>query len=252
MISNFYQNKNILIIGGSFGIGKELCVELVKKGANLANCARSKEKIDQLFQASKGDHLSFSCDISKKKDLEKLSANLSKKWSKIDIIIFCVGTYQPMNIDNFSLEKAQEIMNINFTGFLNFFDSFLHLFKERKIPHLVIIGSVAGYFGMPNSLTYGASKAALTNFSEGLFYELKKYDTKVQLINPGFVKTRLTDKNDFKMPGIISAQNAAKTIIKNLPKNKFEIRFPFLFASIMKILAILPYKIRFLLFKNVK
>tara|TARA_B110000259_G_scaffold16306_1_gene17137 strand:- start:2233 stop:2994 length:762 start_codon:yes stop_codon:yes gene_type:complete len=250
--SNYYNNKNILVIGGSFGIGEELCKELSNLGSNLAIVARSKDKIDNLCKTLNGKHLSIATDVSKKSDLNKLSATLGKKWKKIDIAIFCVGTYQPMNIDNFDLQKAENIIDINLNSFLNFIDSFLPLLKEKKISHLAIISSVAGYFGMPNSLTYGASKAALSNLSESLFHELRKYETKVQLINPGFVKTRLTDQNDFKMPGIISANKAAKLIIKQLPKNRFEIKFPFIFTSLVKILSILPYKIRFFLLKNAK
>ncbi|MFT4717924.1 MAG: short-subunit dehydrogenase [Rickettsiales bacterium] len=250
--SNYYNNKNILVIGGSFGIGEELCKELSNLGSNLAIVARSKDKIDNLCKTLNGNHLSIATDVSNKSDLNKLSATLSKKWKKIDIAIFCVGAYQPMNIDNFDLQKAKNIIDINLNSFLNFIDSFLPSFKEKKIAHLAIISSVAGYFGMPNSLAYGASKAALSNLSESLFYELKKYETKVQLINPGFVKTRLTDQNDFKMPGIISANKAAKIIIKQLPKNRFENKFPFVFTSLMRILSILPYKIRFFLLKNAK
>ena len=250
--SNYYNNKNILVIGGSFGIGEELCKELSNLGSSLAIVARSKDKIDNLCKTLSGNHLSIAGDASKKSDLDKLSHTLSKKWKKIDIVIFCVGAYQPMNIDNFDLQKAENIIDINLNSFLNFIDSFLPSFKEKKIGHLAIISSVAGYFGMPNSLAYGASKAALSNLSESLFYELKKYETKVQLINPGFVKTRLTDKNNFKMPGIISANKAAKLIMKQLPKNKFEIKFPFIFTSIMRFLSILPYKIRFSLLTKLK
>lgn len=253
MIKNdYYKNKNILIIGASFGIGEEICKELANLGSNLAIVARSKDKIENLANYLVGNHLPIALDVLKKDDLDELLSTLTKKWQKIDIIIFCVGTYKPMNLDNFELQKAKEIIDVNFTSFLNFIDSFLPSFKQEKISHLAIISSVAGYFGMPNSLAYGASKAALSNLSESLFYELKKYKTKVQLINPGFVKTRLTNQNDFEMPGIISAKKAAQIIIKKLPKQGFEIKFPFLFASFMRFLSILPYKIRFILFKNVR
>jgi short-subunit dehydrogenase len=249
---NRFNNKNILVIGGSFGIGEELCKEFSLLGSNVAIVARSKDKIDGLRESLKGNHLSISCDVSSTKDLDRLSAILNKKWRKIDIVIFCVGAYQPMNLESFDLGKAKDIVDINLNSFFNFIASFLPSFKQKKVGHLAIISSVAGYFGMPNSLAYGASKAALSNLSESLFYEMKRYDTKVQLINPGFVKTRLTDQNDFKMPGIIPVNKAAKIIIKKLSKSKFEIKFPFFFTSIMRFLSILPYKVRFLIFKNTK
>lgn len=251
-MKNNFNNKNILIIGASFGIGEDLCRQLSEQGANLCLVARSKDKINDLAQNLKGENFSIECDITKKSDLDNLAKSLEKKWQVIDLIIFCAGIYHPMNLENFDLKKSQDIININFISFFNFIDSFLLLFKSNKVKHLAIISSVAGYFGMPNSLAYGASKAALSNLSESLFYELKKYKTKVQLINPGFVKTRLTDKNNFKMPLIISPQKAAKIIIKNLNKNKFEIKLPFLFTFIMKFLSILPYKIRLFLFNNAK
>ena len=250
--SKYYQNKNILILGASYGIGEELCKEFAKHQANLAIAARSQDKINELKKNLPGNHLAIKCDVSKKSDLKNLSKILQGKWQKIDIIIFCVGTYQPMNIENFNLGKTQEIININLNSFFNFLDAFLPDFKNKNISHLAVISSVAGYFGMPNSLAYGSSKAALSNLCESLFYELKKYQTKVQLINPGFVKTRLTNQNNFKMPGIISPNKAAKIILTKLPKNIFEIKFPFFFTQLMRFLSILPYKIRLFLFKNVK
>ncbi|MDA0902628.1 MAG: SDR family NAD(P)-dependent oxidoreductase [Proteobacteria bacterium] len=250
--SNYYKGKNILIIGGSFGIGEALCRSLSQAGGNLAIIARSQDKLDKLCDELAGDNIGIACDISKKSDLNKLYKSISNKWQKIDLVLFCVGTYQPMNLENFNLKQAQQIIDINLTSFLGFLDSFLPLFKAQRIAHLAVISSVAGYFGMPNSLAYGASKAALSNLTESLHHELRKYKTKVQLINPGFVKTRLTDQNNFKMPGIITSEQAAQSILTQLPKSKFEIAFPFNFTLIMKAIASLPYKIRFYLFKNVK
>jgi short-subunit dehydrogenase len=252
MNKNYYNNKNILIIGASFGIGESLCEDLAKKGANLIITARSTDKINKLSQKLAGSHLAVTCDITNNQELSKLAQIISKKYQKIDIIIFCAGIYEPMNLENFNVNKAQEILQVNLTSFVNFIDKFLTLFKAQKIAHLAVISSVAGYFGMPNSLAYGAAKAGLSNLTESLFYELSKYKVKVQLINPGFVKTRLTAKNNFAMPNIISSQKAAKIILNNLPKNNFEIKFPLLFIIIMKYLSMLPYKLRFLLLKYVK
>ncbi|MBL6664560.1 MAG: SDR family NAD(P)-dependent oxidoreductase [Rickettsiales bacterium] len=247
-----YQNQNIVVIGASFGIGEELCRQLAKAGANLAICARSKDKIEKLSEELLGNHMALACDVSKRSDVQKLRNSIFGAWQKIDKVIFCVGIYQPMNVENFDLTKSKEILDVNFSSFLNVLDEFLDDFKSKNISHLAVISSVAGYFGMPNSLVYGASKAALINLTESLFYELRQYHTKVQLINPGFVKTRLTDQNNFKMPGIISTDKAAKTIIKKLCSRQFEIKFPAIFTGVMRFMFFLPYKIRFLLFKNVK
>lgn len=245
MNKEFYKNKNIVIVGGSFGIGEELCKKLSSFGANLAIIARSKEKLEAMKNSLGSRHFIFSNDVTNHKDLSKTFDILSLKWRRIDLIIFCVGIYEPMNLKNFDLKKSKEILEINFSSFLNLIDITLPLIKEKKIAHLAIISSVAGYFGMPNSLVYGASKAALSNLSESLLYELRDFDVKVQLINPGFVKTRLTDKNNFKMPLIISPNDAADYILKKLPKKSFEIAFPRIFVLIMKFLKILPRKMRF-------
>tara|TARA_Y100000389_G_C17471274_1_gene531345 strand:+ start:10417 stop:11163 length:747 start_codon:yes stop_codon:yes gene_type:complete len=248
-MQNYYQNKNILIIGGSFGIGENLCYKLDKLGANLIISARSNDKLNNLCHKLEGDQLSIKCDITKKTDLKNLQKQIFDKWTQIDIIIFCAGIYQPMNLKNFNLKQAKNILDVNFNSFLSFLDSFLNDFKEERIKHLAVISSVASYFGMPNSLAYGASKAGLSHLTESLFYELKKYQTKVQLINPGFVETRLTAKNNFKMPWIISSQKAANIILIKLPKKQFEISFPWIFVCILKLLQKLPYKLRLLLFK---
>lgn len=209
-----YSGKNIIVLGGSSGIGESLCYELADRGANLIIVARSGDKIRKIAKTAKGDHKAIVADLSLRSDIEKLHKSISKLYKKINLVIFSVGTYEPMNIKNFDLDVATSIMNVNFTSFLFFFEVFRPGFIKKQIKHLAVISSVAGYFGMPNSMAYGASKACLSNFVESLYYELKPYNIKVQLINPGFVKTRLTDKNKFQMPGIISSEKAAEIIVK--------------------------------------
>ena len=157
-----------------------------------------------------------------------------------------------MNIENFDKLISEKIIQTNLNAFFTFIDVFLPHFKNSTIKHLAVISSIAGYFGMPNSLAYGASKSALSHLTESLHYELKKYHTKVQLINPGFVKTRLTAKNDFTMPSIINSEQAAQIILKQLPSKRFEINFPFGFAMMMKILSLLPYRLRHWLLSHLK
>lgn len=244
MSNNFFKQKNIIIIGASYGIGEALCNNLSQLGANLFLVARSKNKIDNLAKSLTGENYSFKCDITDKKQVINLIQEIKNTWSKIDLIIFSAGIYEPMSLNNYSEEVALNILTVNFTSILYLLDFFITEAKAKKLKHIAMISSSAGYFGMPNSLAYGASKAALSNLTESLFYELKKYDTKIQLINPGFVKTRLTDKNDFFMPNIISQDQAAKIIIKGLKKQNFEISFPTKFITFMKILKFLPFILR--------
>ncbi len=250
-MSNFYQNKNIWIIGASFGIGEELFLQLKQMGANLAISARSEEKLMEII-GNQNNNFALPMDVCNPNSILTAVNILQEKWQKIDLIIFCAGSYQPMNVNNFNLIAAKNIIDINLLGFVNLLEQILPPIKEKKVAHLAIISSVAGYFGMHNSLGYGASKAGLSNLAESLYLELEPHQTKVTLVNPGFVKTRLTEKNSFKMPFIITPKKAASIIIKNLPKNKFEIAFPRLFTWIMKLVALMPYEIKFIILAKMK
>ena len=122
--------------------------------------------------------------------------------------------------------------------------------KKKRSGHIAIIASVAGYCGLPNSLTYGATKAAIINLAEGIYCQLKEKNINLSIINPGFVNTRLTKKNKFHMPFIISTKEAANIIYNGINKKKFEIHFPKKFTLIIKLLKLLPYKILFLIIKK--
>ena len=241
-----YQGKNCLVLGGTFGIGEALCKQLATSGANLCISSRSEAKIALLLEELEGEHFGVTCDVTSE-DLAKLHQEVFARWTSIDCLIFSAGAYEPMNIHNFHREKTEEILEVNLTGFIRFLSVFVESFREQKIAHLAVISSVAGYFGMPNSLGYGASKAGLSNLVESLHYELESFGTKVQLINPGFVKTRLTQKNTFFMPQIITPEKAAATILRQMQSGRFEIYFPFIFALTMRMLGRLPYRLRFFL-----
>ena len=140
--------------------------------------------------------------------------------------------------------------HFNFFGVVKFIKTVEKYFKLKKNGHISIISSVAGYRGLPKSEGYGASKAAINNLVESLYIDFKKYNVRISLISPGFIKTPMTDKNKFKMPFIKSAEFAANKIYKGIVhKNSFEIAFPIELVSILKILRILPYRIYFFLIK---
>ena len=124
--------------------------------------------------------------------------------------------------------------------------------QQQKSGHIALIASIAGYCGLPNSLTYGATKAAMINLAEGIYCQLKSCNINLSLINPGFVATRLTKKNKFYMPFIITKKEAADRIYRGINSNKFEIHFPRRFSLLVKFLKILPYKIFFHIIKFIK
>jgi len=145
-------------------------------------------------------------------------------------------------------------METNFFGVLYCINAVENYFKNKKDGHISIVSSVAAYRGLPNSSGYGPSKAALTNLTESLYFDFKKHNVRISLVSPGFIKTPLTDKNEFPMPFIKSPKFAAEKMFYGLTKSKaFEIHFPKALTILLKIFRVLPYKIYlFLIDKGVK
>jgi short-subunit dehydrogenase len=235
--------KSCLIIGASHGIGESLARKFHQEGFRLALIARSQDKLIALQKELAGDVLIESVDVVDFENLNLAIKNFAQKLEKIDFAIFCPALYAPMPAFDFDLEKAKEINQVNFVGFLNFLKAILPQMLLQKSGKIGAVASVAGYFGMKNSFAYGASKAAMINLCEGIYGELKEKNIAISVINPGFVESRLTAKNNFKMPFIISSERAAELIFQGLMQNKFEIHFPKKFTLILKFLQLLPYKI---------
>lgn len=235
---------NIWLIGASEGIGRDLALELAKESHFLILSGRSKNRLESLQKEIGKQARVEVLDVT---DLGKVAKAFSKitKSYKIDKIIYLAGYYKPMSADNFNIGDVEKIIDINLIGAYRICDKILPYFIEQNAGHIILVGSIAGYRGLPNSIGYGSSKAGLIHLAENLKCDLKKYNIKVQVINPGFVKTRLTDMNKFYMPSIISTEMAAKYIVKIIKKNVFESTFPSLFTYFIKFLSILPYALYF-------
>lgn len=244
-LKNFYGTKT-WIIGGSAGIGRSLAENIAKEGGTVAVSSRDAKAISDLVSSLPGNgHLSLPLDVRDNIEVSSAKDRLIAAWGNIDVVIFAAGIYTPMRAFEINLEEAKRIFDINFIGALNSANSVIPHFVSRHSGTLVVISSVAGYRGLPNSLVYGASKAALSNFTETLYLDLKPRGINVHLVCPGFVKTRLTDQNEFKMPALITPQVAAEKIIEGIKKGEFDIHFPKRFTKVMKLLRILPYKLYF-------
>jgi short-subunit dehydrogenase len=155
-----------------------------------------------------------------------------------------------MSAENFKLDVAEQMINVNLTGALRVLKMVIPMLIQHQQGHIVLIGSIAGYRGLPNAIGYGASKAGLIHLAENLKCDLAQHNIKVQVINPGFVKTQLTDKNTFSMPFILSPEQAAKQIVTAMTNKSFESRFPFVFANGLKLLSKLPYWLYFYLIRK--
>ena len=237
------MSKNIWITGASSGIGRAAAIKFANEGWKVAVSARRKELLEELSKEN-SNISSFPLDVTNRKSCIQVFEDILKKYSNIDLCILSTGTYDPKTEREINLDEIENVFNVNFFGTLNCIKAVEKNFKINKKGHIAIMSSVAGYRGLPNSSGYGPSKAALINLAESLYFDFKRYEVRVSLISPGFIKTPLTDKNKFKMPFIKSSQFAAEKIYNGLIKsNSFEITFPKELTILMKIFKILPNKI---------
>ena len=233
--------KKVWITGASSGIGKALSIKFAKEGWQVAASARRENLLIELNKNYNNIH-PFPLNVTDPKVIQIAFKNILNKLNGVDLCIFSTGTYDPKKEREIDEKEIRNVMEVNFFGTVNCIKIVEDYFKEKKEGHISIVSSVAGYRGLPNSTGYGASKAALINLTESLYFDFKKNNVRVSLISPGFIKTPMTDKNNFKMPFIKSPEFAAQKIYNGLIKsNAFEITFPKQLTLIMKILRILPY-----------
>ena len=234
------SNKVIWITGASTGIGKAIAIKFSKNGWNVAISARRLELLEEISKQNQ-NVFSFPLDVTNKDDCHKVFTEIKNKLGKIDLCVFSTGTWDPKKEKEIDVEQIENVMKVNFFGTLNSIKSVEKYFKDLGKGHISIVSSIAGYRGLPNSTGYGPSKSALNNLAESLYFDFKRYGVRVSLISPGFIKTPMTDKNDFKMPFLKTTEYAADKIYDGLVNsNAFEIHFPKQLTLVLKFLKILP------------
>ncbi len=239
------KKKTIWITGGSTGIGKALAIKFANEGWNVAISARRESLLKEISENNK-NIFSFPLDVTNKSKCVEVFEEIKNKFESIDICFFSTGTWNPKKEKDIDVEQIEEVFKINFFGTLNSIKVVENYFKEKKSGIITIVSSIAGYRGLPNSTGYGPSKSALNNLAESLFFDFKRSNVRVCLVSPGFIKTPMTDKNDFKMPFLKTPEYAAEKIYDGLVnKNVFEIHFPKSLTLILKALSFLPNKIYF-------
>ena len=234
------NNKVIWITGGSSGIGKALAYKFANEGWQVALSARREELLNEISKSNNNIH-SFPLDVLDVEKCKEVFNKIVSKFENIDIAVFSTGIHDPKSEKKLNIENIRKIMETNFFGTINSINSVYNYFKERKSGHISIVSSVAGYRGLPIAGAYCASKSALISYAESLYFDMKRFNVRVSVVNPGFIKTPMTDQNPFPMPMIVSAKFAAEEMFKGLTKsNSFEIHFPKKFTFIMKVLKIMP------------
>ena len=233
-------SKNAWIIGASSGIGRALALELAGCGYRLALSARRTAELQELQQGLPGQgHLVLPLDVTDRQATRDAARAVAAHWETLHSMIFMAGIYTPMALARLDPEETEAILRVNLHGAFHAVAEVLPLLLQQGEGQIALCGSVAGYRGLPRAQPYGATKAALINLAETLRLEHGD-QLDIRLINPGFVKSRMTDKNDFHMPARISAKEAARSIARGLERPGFEIHFPRRFTLWMKLLRLLP------------
>lgn len=246
-----WQGKTVWIVGASSGIGRALAVALLAHGARVAVSARNAEALAE-FAALHGDApdaparvIVLPLDVRDPVAVAAAHAQLTGIAGVIDLVLFNAATYDALRADAFALDVMLAHQQVNYVGALNVLAAVLPALVARGAGHISLTGSVAGFRGLPKSLAYGPTKAALTHLAEVLYLDLHARGIGASLIQPGFVDTPLTGKNDFKMPALISPAEAAEAILQGWRRGAFEIHFPRRFTFWMKLMRLLPYRLYF-------
>lgn len=235
-----FKDEVIWVIGASSGIGKALAIELAGAGARVVISARRKEELDHLKIDLAGSPLVFPLDVTDSDMTTRTAQAIRAAVGRIDRVIFMSAAYTPMKLSSLDLTITRNMLEVNILGAIHVIHAVLPILKEQSHGQITLCGSVAGYIGLPGGQPYSATKAAIANLAESLHAECPQH-IDVKLISPGFVRTPLTDKNDFTMPMIITPEQAAKEIATGLQSNGFEIHFPKRFTLWLKLLCLLPY-----------
>jgi len=238
----------VWITGAGKGIGKELAHYYADQGWIVAASARTEgDLLDLAKDAPDGRIKVFPLDVTDKGAVETTAFQIEHALGEIDLAILNAGTHIPSPVDDFSIDPFRQLVETNLMGIVNGLAPLLKIFQERSRGHIAVVASLAGYRGLPGAAAYGATKAALINMCEALMPDLERQGIRLTLVNPGFVETPLTAKNDFPMPFLIPAKDAAQRIGEGLETSALEITFPTRFALLMKLLRLLPDRLFFLL-----
>lgn len=243
-----WHGKTVWIVGASSGIGQATAAALHGLGARVIVSARQAPALDAFVQQHPGSQ-ARPLDATDRQAVQAAAAQLLAQ-GPLDCVLYCAGHYQAMRADALDLNDMRRHMEVNYVGALYLLDALLPALLARGAGHISLVGSVAGYRGLPQSLAYGPTKAALIHLAETLYLDLHPQGVGVSIINPGFVQTPLTAGNAFPMPALLTPAQAASAIIAGWRRGAFEIHFPKRFTRWMKALRQLPYRAYFFLVRR--
>jgi len=245
-----WRDAKVWVIGASTGIGAATARRLLDLGAKVALSARSEDKLREVAAGS-SNAIVLPLDFTRTPAVTQAWETLRAAWGVVDVVLIVAGTHQEMRAWELNEPDSRALLEVNLHGPVNTTGVVVPGLLAQGRGAIGIVASVAGYRGLPKALVYGASKAALVNFTETLYFDLHPKNIGVYLVMPGFVRTPLTDRNEFAMPNLISAEEAAEAIVAGLGAGDFEIHFPRAFTRKLKLLRLLPYRAYFFLIRKI-
>lgn len=231
-----WQGKRYWIVGASEGLGREVAKKISAAGAEVIVSARSEDRLKSLIEEVGGKASYVTLDVSNLKAVEAAA----KEVGEIDGVVYLAGVYWPMKSSEWDNEKADMMGQINFLGASRVVGSVIGAMVKRGTGHIVLTGSLSGFRGLPGAIGYSASKAGVMALAESMQADLRKSDIRVQVINPGFIKTRLTEKNDFTMPFIMEPEEAAQEFFEHMNTTSFKKSFPLVFSWVFRLSQFMP------------
>ena len=231
-----WQSKTYWIVGASAGLGAAVAREVSRTGATVILSARSEGDLNALAADLPGPARVIVMDVSDGESVAKAAAMAGD----VDGLVYLAGVYWPMASQDFRGEDAAKMIDVNLTGAARVLGHVVPGMIARDNGHIVLTGSLSGFRGLPGAVGYGASKAGIMSLAETMYADLRNTGVDVQLVNPGFVRTRLTDKNDFAMPFIMEPDTAAREIVEHMQNDSFAKNFPRAFSAMFRLGQFLP------------
>ncbi len=231
-----WQGKRYWLVGASEGLGREVAFCLSRAGAEVIVSARSEDRLKDLVADLPGKASYVTVDVADRAAVEAAA----KQIGDIDGVVYLAGVYWPMKAQEWDNEKADMMGEVNFLGASRVVGSVIKDMVAKNAGHIVLVGSLSGFRGLSGAIGYCSSKAGLMSLAESMQADLRTSPINVQLINPGFIKTRLTEKNDFNMPFIMTAQDAAKEVFEHMNTENFKKSFPMVFSWVFRLSQFMP------------
>lgn len=231
-----WQGKRYWLVGASEGLGREVAFSLSRAGAEVIVSARSEDRLKSLVEELPGKASYIAVDVADRAAVEAAAVEAGE----LDGVVYLAGVYWPMPAQEWDNEKADMMGEVNFLGASRVVGSVIKDMVAKNAGHIVLVGSLSGFRGLPGAIGYCSSKAGMMSLAESIQADLRTSPINVQLINPGFIKTRLTDKNEFNMPFIMSPEDAAKEVFDHMNTETFKKSFPMVFSWVFRLSQFMP------------